>query len=430
MMLLAATAARAQITVGGNVYGGGNKGYVAGNTTVTVRAGDIGARDAASEEAAKIPMGRVFGGARQANIGGNTFVHVDLGQASDSIIINQVYGGNDIAGVIGDNPKATRRVPKVLPDTEACGVNSSWNSFVHFSTRTVTVDGKEVEADDVPKIYVGQAYGGSNGDYYYAPKEGTYYNVYLSENDRTLIVSDTTKFVIPDLPKTFLDIHGGTIAHCYGGGNAATVTDSAVICINNPSRVTTSIFAGESDSFQIGSVFGGNNKATMRIRPTWNLLSGSVRNLYSGGNRGDMAYKNGLLLVIPEESTLKVDNVFGGCRMADVRPQKWDAALSEYVDVENVSNEDIQLYKFPPNLAARTIIAGGDVRNVYGGNDVRGKVYFGKPWASRPACAAMSMAVAMGPTPIPTLSRTGTTRNGATTFTIRASWATRTPSTP
>ena len=403
MMLLAATAVRAQITISGNVYGGGNQGLVKGNTTVTVRAGDIGARDSLDKKAKKMPMGKVFGGARMADVGGNTFVHVDLGNASDSIIINYVFGGNDIAGHIGVNPEADKRVPKILPeelpDTAENRVNSSWDTFVLFSTKKKD-DGKE---DIVAKFYGGQAYGGGNGDYVYTKTpdaNGYYYAQYKTLTYDTIVASRKTPFAKPDVAKTFLDIHGGTIAHCYGGGNAATVTDSAVICIDNPSEVVTEILADngwnllndlrqedmgvhsglaktESSDFQIGSVFGGNNKDTMAIRPTWNLMAGSVRNLYSGGNRGPMTYKGGLFLEIPAASTLKVDNLFGGCRMADVHPLKWDELTGTYKDVDYVTNEGIAVYQFPANLAARVIVAGGDVNNVYGGNDVRGKVYYG-----------------------------------------------------
>ena len=59
-MLLAATSLQAQITIGGNVYGGGNAGDTKGNTNVTVYAGDLN---------------RVFGGAQKANVGGHSFVH-------------------------------------------------------------------------------------------------------------------------------------------------------------------------------------------------------------------------------------------------------------------------------------------------------------------------------------------------------------------
>ena len=85
-MLLTATAVQAQISIGGNIYGGGNAGDTGGSTTVTVHAGDLNS---------------VFGGARMANVGGSTFVNIDGEHASENIIITSVYGGNDIAGTIG-----------------------------------------------------------------------------------------------------------------------------------------------------------------------------------------------------------------------------------------------------------------------------------------------------------------------------------------
>ena len=55
LLCLSATLMQAQIVIKGYVYGGGNAGDTGGNTTVTVRAGDLN---------------RVFGGARMANVGG------------------------------------------------------------------------------------------------------------------------------------------------------------------------------------------------------------------------------------------------------------------------------------------------------------------------------------------------------------------------
>ena len=77
---------QAQITIGGNVYGGGNAGDTGGQTKVTLYAGDIN---------------EVFGGARMANVGGSAFVHIDGEHASKYVVVNKVYGGNDIAGAIG-----------------------------------------------------------------------------------------------------------------------------------------------------------------------------------------------------------------------------------------------------------------------------------------------------------------------------------------
>ena len=88
MLFLIATAVQAQITIGGNVYGGGNAGNTGGSTKVTVYAGDLN---------------EVYGGARQANVAGSAFVNIDGENMSDDIIINRVYGGNDIAGTVGSS---------------------------------------------------------------------------------------------------------------------------------------------------------------------------------------------------------------------------------------------------------------------------------------------------------------------------------------
>ena len=401
----------AQITIGGNVYGGGNEGDVKGNTTVTVRAGDIGVRADADAPANKNAAGKVFGGARMANVGGNAYVHIDGANATGDIIINQVFGGNDISGVVGADEEAVPRLPSELEDNTK-GVNGTWNSFVRTTASGITDNKNNFD------IFIGQLFGGGNGNYEYedvktdadgTPNEsGAYitHNIYRKprQHGDSPIAFKTTPagesgFNIPDLDRSFIDLHGGTISDAYGGGNNATVNEKAVICVDNPSMVVTQINDASgnhlltearyremgvwnslsdfsSPEFQIGALFGGNNQATMAIRPTWHLQKGQIRNLYSGGNHGDMIYETGLFLEIPSTAKeLKVDNLFGGCRMADVRPMAKNA-LGEYEDVTRVAN-DIPGYAFPANFAARVIVAGGDVNNVYGGNDVRGKVYFG-----------------------------------------------------
>ena len=362
MMFLAATAVQAQITIGGNVYGGGNAGDTGGNTKVVVYSGDLK---------------EVFGGARIADVKGYTSVNIDGEHASDNIIINKVYGGNDIAGTISG--------------TDA--------SRVQISTKTTTTgEGPTAvvsEADDAKKIFIGQLYGGGNGDYTYTAntEETGTFNI-------TIEGTSYTKVKKPVLSHTYLDIKGGTIAHLYGGGNAATITGSTTISIDNPSKVVTSIVDvsgkdiladpegtrlkemglnttqvhASSSSFQFGRVFGGNNKEAMAIRPTWNLVRGKIRDLYSGGNAGAMTYydtssgKGGILLSInPTNSDdLKIGNVFGGCRMADVNP-----------DDHSIAEETIDGMTFPAGYAARVLIMGGDIDNVYGGNDISGNIYGG-----------------------------------------------------
>ncbi len=55
--------ANAQISIAGNVYGGGNEGDTEGSTTVTIRTGQIK---------------NVFGGARMADVGGRAFTKLAL----------------------------------------------------------------------------------------------------------------------------------------------------------------------------------------------------------------------------------------------------------------------------------------------------------------------------------------------------------------
>ena len=461
--------------IGGNVYGGGNQANVDGSTKVTVLAGDIGVRpnDVQPDEGLANPRGKLFGGARMANIGGNTFVNIDTENATDYIIINEVYGGNDISGTIGTASAVGEPMPLVFAGNED-GVDDTWNIYVRLTTKTegnytaveasahnarltgaiaagtaltgtaltavnalsgvskTYTDGEEISAADADlynaslpgavttsdanpagKTYIGQLFGGGNGNYYYDSTTAggkTTHNIYMKKGDTTPIATRVTDendpgFVEPHVDKTYLDVQGGSIVYAYGGGDNVTVNEKTVIHVDNPSTVVNSITdarsivaglndTGElltggrfldmginmgfshpsSDAFQVGRFFGGNNQEDMAIRPTWNLQSGKIRNLYSGGNKGRMIHPNGIYLEIPETSTIKVDNVYGGCRMADVRPMTWNG--SEYVDVDEVNN-DIEGTFFPRNLAARVLIKGGNINNVYGGNDVRGRVYFG-----------------------------------------------------
>ena len=390
-LLLTVHPASAQITIGGNVYGGGNAGDVGGNTTVTVRNGDIHA---------------VFGGARMANVEGRSFVNIDGEHASDYIVIDYVYGGNDISGTIGTStelPQDENDNP-ILTKTTENGIDNTWNAFVRISRSTKVENGETV---DNHKMYIGQLFAGGNGDYDYED-DGTNHIIKKKGTDEvvaTIAKSSGDDFSIPNLAKTYLELLSGSIVYAYGGGNNATVTERTVIHYENPSAVVNSIIdadnpnadsSGEvlndarfkdkmgintgfsypsSDAFQVGRFFGGNNRAEMTIRPTWNLLSGKIRSLYSGGNQGDMTSPDGLLLEIPETSTLMVDNLYGGCRMAQVRPKENGVELPQ---VRSINFEGgVRKYYFPEGLSARVLVRGGDVNNVYGGNDVTGDVYGG-----------------------------------------------------
>ena len=93
--------------------------------------------------------GKVFGGARQANVGGHTYVNISA-QKHD-VIINAVYGGNDIAGTIGSSTK-----PSGVDDGNHIDGLGSYNSFVRTNKEAM---GKH--------LFIGQLFGGGYGNYTY-----------------------------------------------------------------------------------------------------------------------------------------------------------------------------------------------------------------------------------------------------------------------
>lgn len=327
--------------------------------------------------------GKVFGGACQADVGGSTFV--DISADHFDVVINAVYGGNDVSGSIGTD--ATAKVlpftPEVNTDTKTY-VDNTFDSFIRTNLST-------------KKLFIGKLFGGGDGNYDYTSaklSDGETDNPYYGMSS-------------PVIGKTYLQINGGTISRLFGGGNNATVTGNTTICIDNTSTVVKSTDLPQlltnvrlqemglnvsqvyiDGDFQFGRVFGGNNFADMAIRPRWFLKKGKIRDLYSGGNEGRMTSPEGLLLQIdadnPEAETtdadvLWIDNVYGGCRKSDVRPER------SYPNAASVPvpTDEIQLPaednpgQAPAGYAARVRVLGGYVNNVYGGNDISGTVYGG-----------------------------------------------------
>ncbi len=381
LLCLSASLMQAQITIGGNVYGGGNAGNLGGQTTVNIYAGDLH---------------NVYGGARQANVGGSAFLHIDGEHASSYIVIDKAYGGNDIAGTIGTSNAIPTELTEVgTKDEKKNEIDATWNAFIRISTK------------DHQKTYIGQLFGGSNGDYTVKnPSASTSgkWEIWTKDATPIKVYEDKDQPTLPDIGKTYLEILGGSIVYAYGGGNNATITERTVIALNNPSEVVNSIIdntnpnadnTGEllnndrfekkmginttfsypsSDAYQIGRFFGGNNKADMAIRPRWNLQQGRIRNLYGGGNEGRMTSQEGLLLQI-EGAGMVVDNVYGGCRKADIQPLYDDGTPVPYSQVQLPTADNPN--NIPAGYASRVRVVAGHINNVYGGNDISGNVYGG-----------------------------------------------------
>ena len=391
-MFLAATAVQGQITISGNVYGGGNAGNMGGSTNVKVYAGDI--------------TGNVFGGARQADIAGCTYVNIDGEHMSGNIIINHVYGGNDVSGIIGSleaiNATVDRPDSRLDAGDHHTEGSSSEQHDDHGSLKNVssfilttperkvtTGTGDEAVTTQPYHIFVGLLFGSGNGDYTYTINDDDADKWDVKVGDEIIRKIDK-----PEAARSYVDIHGGTFGYVYAGGNNASVSTAANICINNTStsitKVSTKAATDNDDGVVVKSdrllamgintdyykntylfsrVFGGNNKAEMKIRPSWHLANGSIEYLYSGGDEGAMTNPDGILLIVKPDvgDNLRIRNVFAGCRKAPVTPKSLSSG-------ETVIPETVEGYKFPRGLAARVLIYGGDITDVYGGNDITGKV--------------------------------------------------------
>ena len=314
-----------------NVYGAGNQGNVTQSSTVTLKGGTIG--------------GNVYGGACEANVGERTFVDVN---ATSTLIVKGVYGGNDVSGEIGHVAESNEMPFKPI----LTNIDKSWNSFIRVAQNSFPV-------------IIGTLYGGGNGAYSD--------DIYSNEKKR------------PELGKTYIELSGGIYGYIYGGGNMATVGDNTTIYMDNKSDLTVpSSFIesltnhgiiydyktnGDNTTFShhVSRMFGGNNQVEMSIRPQWNLIAGSINDLYSGGNKGAMTAPNGILLPLTSAG-LTVNNVYGGCRMADVNPGP-TAPGEDKTSIQGVT--------FPAGYATRVYITAGNITNVYGGNDISGKVNHG-----------------------------------------------------
>ena len=404
LLCLSASLVQAQIVIGGNIYGGGNAGNTGGKTQVNIYAGDLH---------------NVYGGARQANVGGSAFLHIDGEQASNYIVIDKAYGGNDIAGTIGASAEIPTELTEIGTEAGKNNIDNTWNAFVRISTKTVTTgtgdDAVTTEADDAQKIYIGQLFGGSNGDYTVknpSVSESGKWEIWTKDATPVKVYEDAAQPQLPDIGKTYLELLGGSIVYAYGGGNNATINNKTVIALKNPSKVVNDIVdtsnpnantdptkgtVGEvltndrfenrmginttfsypsSGEYQIGRLFGGNNKADMAIRPRWNLQQGKVRNLYGGGNEGRMTSQEGLLMQIEGEGMV-VESVYGGCRKADVKPlyNNDDATPVPYSEVQLPAEDNPN--NIPAGYASRVRVVAGHVTNVYGGNDISGNIYAG-----------------------------------------------------
>lgn len=239
---------RKESEASGNVYGGGNIGYIAHKSNVYILGGTVG--------------GSVFGGAY-----GNEFdiptsnVYVEGGKVNGS-----VYGGSNNSGTVNNS-----NITMTDGTTEnvfggGFGQNTNIGTTATPGSSTVNISGGTINNN----VYGGGEEGKVNGNADVTVSGGTMKNVFGAGKGGT-----TTAQVSG---QTFVTVSGGTISESvYGGGEAGDVVKSGQLA----STVTVS---GGSIA---GDVFGGGRMGKTNGNTEVDIKGGIIRGSVFGGAYGD-----------------------------------------------------------------------------------------------------------------------------------------------
>lgn len=386
----------AQHAVWGNVYGGGRMGDVCEHSTLMPQFHALsGVSTHVRVHSGRV--GEVFGGARMADIEGGTWVEIE-DHSTDHFhaIIDRVFGGSDLSGSIG----VSKHVSKTL------GNEFESNTYVYIN------EAKHDDGTFTGFPLIGEVYAGGNGEYGTPGSNGHYGGGQVLTRSGGMI--DLAGMPYPDVDSTYLEINGGTILSAFGGANSSNVLHKSNIVIDYPNKqdkahfdrtLSESCFARGKDflirpalhegfsndgsqilfSNNICRLYGGNNKTPLTLQPDWYLERADIGTIYGGCNNGDVLYYKesgdrnlypeaggspGLWLVLCNDG-LKIDNVYGGSRMGDIRPSKitFDPATNRS-DTTQVQLADNQ-------YASVILITAGQYGRVFGGNDVTGYAHNG-----------------------------------------------------
>lgn len=271
-------------TVNGKVYGGGkgekDKNYAAINGSTDVILGANG-KVTVDGDAENAGTGVVFGGGQNAPVAGNTNVSVQNG------IYSTVFGGNDVSGEIQGRTN----------------VNASGGETAHIygAGRDAAYTGTGANVTAVSEAKVSEIYGGGYGQGAETDKAnvsingGTVKTAYAGGN------AAATK-------DTEISVTGGQTDTVFGGGNAATITESSKVTVDT------------ADATQhVDTIFAGNNKAAMDIKPELDFTDGKIGTVYCGGNQGIMTYhydtvgNSGGISYTFDYPKAEIGTVFAGC---------------------------------------------------------------------------------------------------------------------
>ena len=318
-LLLIGGVARAQVKVGGNIYGGGEMANVNGSDTIRI-AGRI----------TDTVVGDVFGGGMLGQVkidnngnGGNTVVEMSSGvigrafgggEGSTSQQTDGLVEGNTMVDLSGD--------AKVLRNVYGGGnLASVGNGDVNDKTKgvtTVLIRGGEVGPLDNNGLY-GYVFAGSKG----LNANYDVYRAYANVDSTSLIMTGGTVWgsiyggsedghVIGDATVTVSGGSLGTTGKTSWDGNVFGGGRNFEGLVNTSGRVGGNTYVNVSGTALVkGNVFGGGRKASVGIR--WNNSGNSVV-MQDGDDHGNIFVNiSGGTIGLASLDTVTSGSVAGGC---------------------------------------------------------------------------------------------------------------------
>ena len=304
-MLVIACAAMAQrtdtpssVTVGGNVFGGGNEAMVGGNCTVII-----------NQDHATITHD-VYGGGALAKVNTIDGTTLTTGKSTNVTLMRGIVEGDLYGGGLGDNTSGSEVAADVLgPVTvtieggTVAGSVFGCNNLYGAPQSTVTVN----VVNDLSGVTMTlhNVYGGgnlaaysNNGNNYPEVniKHGTVDgSVFGGGLGATAVVTGNPQVTIGDDVAEHTAIVNNNV---YGGGDLAVVTGSTTVTVQNAHS-------------QVGiDVYGGGNQADVLHSTTVHINNGTIgQDVYGGGAFADVGTSNS------DQTTV---NILGGTVTRDI----------------------------------------------------------------------------------------------------------------
>lgn len=335
-----------EVTIGGDVYGGGDAANVEGIPVVNI------------VNKCNTTIGNVYGGGNAADVNG-TDVNIDGGT-----ITGMVFGGGH--GDKNANPQTEANVKgNVNVDITGGTINKVFGGSNSKGNITGTIALNIEKGDESCEMHITEVYGGGNEA---AGNAGTItIGCTGGEGEGIGDVYGGANAADINTPIT-LNITGGNISRVFGGNNTSG-------SINGDIQVNVD-WTGTCGVNALGNVYGAGNQAAYSGNTEVNILNGTVTGSVYGGGLGATADVTGTTTVnidgsAEDHSVAVTQNVLGG---GDA------AAVTGSTDV-NIINGAISGSVFGGGNAAGVSengvvdVTGGTIASgVYGGSNASGTV--------------------------------------------------------